>query len=55
MHGIQNRDPYRPYVELMNVGLNLPHLGGRPDLTVEYNPATKGYYSFAVSFDQHKF
>lgn len=55
MNGIQNPDPYRPCVEIMNVGSNLPHLRGITDLTFEYNPATKGIYSFAVSLDQHKF
>lgn len=54
MNGIQNPDPDRSYVEIMNVGSKLPHLWGITDLTFEYNPATKGIYSFAVSLDQHK-
>ena len=54
MHGIENADPHRSYVEVMNVGSKLPHLRGITDLTFEYNSATKGIYSFAVSLDQHK-
>jgi len=54
MSGIQNPGPNSPFVEIMNVGSSLPHLRGITDLTFEYNPATKGIYSFAVSLDQHK-
>lgn len=42
MSARQNPGPYREIREIVDVGNTVLNLWGKPDLTVKFNPATKG-------------